>query len=157
LKNKSSDELAVLRRKSFGFIFQTYNLIPVLNVFENIELPLRLLNQDSEKEAAQKVMELLHRVGLDNLEKRYPMELSGGQQQRVSIARALIKKPLLVLADEPTANLDSKTGESIVDIMKSLNENLGTTFIFSTHDPLVMSHAKRLVNLKDGKIDENSV
>ncbi len=157
LAHKSPDELAGLRRESFGFIFQTYNLIPVLNVFENTELPLKLLDRFSHKEVEDKVLEILNKVGLSGLEKRYPLELSGGQQQRVSIARALIKDPLLVLADEPTANLDSKTGESIIDLMKNLNEKLGTTFIFSTHDRMVMSRAKRIVMLRDGKIDENSV
>ncbi len=157
LAHKSPDQLAGLRRESFGFIFQTYNLIPVLNVFENTELPLKLLNRFSEKEVEDKVLEILNKVGLSGLEKRYPLELSGGQQQRVSIARALIKDPLLVLADEPTANLDSKTGESIIDLRKNLNEKLGTTFIFSTHDRMVMSRAKRIVMLKDGKIQDDSV
>jgi putative ABC transport system ATP-binding protein len=145
----SSDELAMLRRASFGFIFQTYNLIPVLSVFENVELPLRLLGRT---DTGTTVRETLAAVGLEGLENRRPLELSGGQQQRVSIARALVKGPRLVLADEPTANLDSATGEAIVDLMRNLNESRGVTFLFSTHDRLVMDHARRLVSLRDGQI-----
>ncbi len=147
-----SKQLAQFRKENFGFIFQTYNLIPVLNVFENIELPLKLLKRYSDKEIKDMVMAILEEVDLHDLEKRMPLELSGGQQQRVSIARALIKKPKIILADEPTANLDSKTGEAIVDLMQKLNREEGITFIFSTHDPLIMKHAKRLVEIRDGRI-----
>lgn len=149
---KSPKELAILRRENFGFIFQTYNLIPVLNVFENIELPLKLLNRYSDREIHDRVMNILEEVDLAGLENRRPLELSGGQQQRVSIARALIKEPRVILADEPTANLDSVTGEAIVDLMKDLNEKKQITFIFSTHDQLIMNHARRMVEIRDGRI-----
>jgi len=148
-----SKQLAQFRKENLGFIFQTYNLIPVLNTFENIELPLKLLKIHSDEEISEMVMDILKKVDLVGLEKRMPLELSGGQQQRVSIARALIKKPKIILADEPTANLDSKTGEAIVDLMQDLNQNDGITFIFSTHDQLIMKHAKRLIKLHDGRIE----
>ena len=152
LTSKKPDELALLRREYFGFIFQTYNLIPVLNVYENIELPLKLLKKHTEEEMKKRVTDILKDVGLEGLDKRMPLELSGGQQQRVSIARALVKRPKMVLADEPTANLDSKTGESIIQLMKDMNAKEGVTFIFSTHDPMVMGQAKRLIKLHDGRI-----
>jgi putative ABC transport system ATP-binding protein len=152
LMAKKTKDLAFLRRDHFGFIFQTYNLIPVLTVYENIEMPLKLLGKHNDSEIHDMINAILKRVGLDGLEKRKPLELSGGQQQRVSIARALIKKPKIILADEPTANLDSKTGESIVKLMQELNKKDGLTFIFSTHDKLVMKHAKRLIEVHDGKI-----
>ena len=155
LLGRKSNELAALRKEHFGFIFQTYNLMPVLNVFENIELPLKLLKKFSDEEISEKIMKILKDVDLQGLENRMPLELSGGQQQRVSIARALVKKPKIILADEPTANLDSKTGESIVMLMKKLNKKEGITFIFSTHDQLVMKHAKRLIELKDGRISKD--
>lgn len=154
IAGKDPNELAELRREYYGFIFQTYNLMPVLTVFENVELPLKLLGMD-EAECESRVMNILKDVGLEGLEKRMPLELSGGQQQRVSIARALVKSPKMVLADEPTANLDSKTGEGIVDLMKSMNDKQGVTFVFSTHDKLIMDHAKRIVRLRDGRISEN--
>ncbi len=153
LMSKSGNELARLRKEYFGFIFQTYNLIPVLTVFENVEMPLKLLGRDSRSEIKDKVLAMLNQVGLAGLENRRPLELSGGQQQRVSIARALVKHPKMVLADEPTANLDSKTGEEIVDLMKSLNEQEGASFLFSTHDQLIMKHAKRLIKIRDGMIE----
>lgn len=152
ITKKTPKELAILRRENYGFIFQTYNLIPVLKVFENVEMPLQLLKRFTEEEEREMVLDILKKVGLSGLEDRLPLELSGGEQQRVSIARALIKKPKVVLADEPTANLDSKTGESIVDLMHGLNEMEGVTFIFSTHDQLVMKHARRLVEIRDGRI-----
>ncbi len=151
ISGKTPDEYAFLRRDYFGFIFQTSNLIPVLTVFENVELPLRLLGK-SKTETTNKVMDVLDKVGLTGLESRKPLELSGGQQQRVSIARALVKDPKVILADEPTANLDSVNGESIVALMQEMNRSLGATFIFSTHDPMVMKHAQRIVNLKDGRV-----
>lgn len=153
LMTKTRDELARLRKEYFGFIFQTYNLIPVLTVYENVEMPLRLLRRDPPAVMRDKVMGILAKVGLAGLEQRRPLELSGGQQQRVSIARALVKHPKMVLADEPTANLDSKTGEEIVDLMKALNEQEGATFLFSTHDQLIMKHAKRLIKIRDGKLE----
>lgn len=149
-------ELAALRRENYGFIFQTYNLIPVLSVFENIELPLKLLKKFDDGEIAEKVKAILEEVGLGGMENRYPLELSGGQQQRVSIARALVKKPKIVLADEPTANLDSKTGADIIDLMRKLNEVEGITFIFSTHDPMVIERAGRRLVIRDGEIVEDS-
>lgn len=152
ITKKTPRELALLRRENYGFIFQTYNLIPVLKVFENVEMPLRLLKRFTEEEEREMVLDILKKVGLSGLEDRLPLELSGGEQQRVSIARALIKKPKVVLADEPTANLDSKTGEAIVDLMHGLNEMEDVTFIFSTHDQLVMKHARRLVEIRDGRI-----
>jgi putative ABC transport system ATP-binding protein len=146
-----SKQLAQFRKENFGFIFQTYNLIPVFNVFENIELPLKLLKTFSDEEIHDMVMDILKKVDLVGLDKRMPLELSGGQQQRVSIARALVKKPKIVLADEPTANLDSKTGEAIVDLMQTLNQENGITFLFSTHDQLIMKHAKSLIEIHDGR------
>ena len=148
----SALELARLRREKIGFIFQAYNLIPVLTVYENVELPLVLLKHFTKAEIEQKVLRILTEVGLMGLENRRPVDLSGGQQQRVSIARALVKEPQLILADEPTANLDSKNAEAILDLMKQLNEQEKVTFIFSTHDPLVMKYARRLVMLRDGRV-----
>lgn len=152
LMSKTSDELAGLRKEYFGFIFQTYNLIPVLTVYENVEMPLKLLKRDPQARIRDRVMAMLDRVGLNGLHDRRPLELSGGQQQRVSIARALVKEPKMVLADEPTANLDSATGEAIVDLMKELNEKDRVTFVFSTHDQLIMKHARRIVKIRDGKV-----
>lgn len=152
IMEKDKNELAHFRRENFGFIFQTYNLIPVLTVFENIEMPLKLLKRHSDAEIRESVLGILERLDMKGLENRRPLELSGGQQQRVSIARALIKKPKLILADEPTANLDSVTGESIINIMKELNEKEGITFIFSTHDSLVMKYAGRMIEIRDGMI-----
>jgi putative ABC transport system ATP-binding protein len=157
LKNLKEDELSEYRKKNIGFIFQSYNLIPVLTVKENIELPLVVEKKLSPAEREKRVMELIEAVGLKGMENRYPRELSGGQEQRVAIARALVKKPLLVLADEPTANLDSVTAEEIIEIMKRMNEIEKTTFIFSTHDPRVEKHAKRLIILKDGQIASDEV
>ena len=153
LMGKTRDELAALRREYFGFIFQTYNLIPVLTVFENVEMPLKLLRRLSPPQIRDQVLDMLGKVGLEGLEHRRPLELSGGQQQRVSIARALVKHPKMVLADEPTANLDTKTGEEIVDLMKELNRREGVTFLFSTHDQMIMKHARRLIKIRDGMIE----
>ncbi len=146
------NELALLRRRTVGFIFQAYNLIPVLSAIENVSLPLVLLGATRE-EARDVSRKALADVGLTGLENRRPKEMSGGQQQRVAIARALVKKPSLILADEPTANLDSKTGREILDLMLQLNEREGTTFVFSTHDSLVMDYARRLIMLRDGKVE----
>ena len=151
ISNMKKPDIVNLRREKFGFIFQTFNLIKVLTVYENVEIPLALLGYEKKK-AREKIMELLKKVGLDGLENRLPSELSGGQQQRVAIARALIKEPDVIFADEPTANLDHKTGSEIIDLMKILNEQFNTTFIFSTHDPKIMEHAKRLITLEDGRI-----
>jgi putative ABC transport system ATP-binding protein len=149
-------ELAMLRRESIGFIFQAYNLIPVLSCIENVSFPLVLLGMD-KNEAAEKSYAALADVGLQGLEKRRPKEMSGGQQQRVAIARALVKKPALILADEPTANLDSTTGREILDIMLKLNSTAGTTFLFSTHDAMVMNYARRIVHIRDGQIERDEV
>lgn len=146
-------ELAVIRRKTIGFIFQAYNLIPVLSAVENVSLPLILLGA-SRAEANEKSYAMLKEVGLLGMEKRRPKEMSGGQQQRVAIARALVKNPALILADEPTANLDSKTAGEILELMLKLNESQKTIFVFSTHDKLVMDYARRLIRLRDGMVDE---
>lgn len=139
------------RRNNLGFIFQTYNLIPVLSAYENVSFVLSILGIP-EPEIKERTMRMLAEVGLGGMEHRRPGRLSGGQQQRIAIARALVKNPKIVLADEPTANLDSKTGEEILRLMKKMNEKYGTTFIFSTHDVMVMDYAKRLVGLHDGQI-----
>jgi putative ABC transport system ATP-binding protein len=144
-------EKAELRKNEIGFVFQTFNLIPVLTAYENVEIPLVLLSM-SEDEKKQRVVSILEEVGLADYLHRRPNEMSGGQQQRVAIARALVKNPSMVLADEPTANLDSTTGRGILELMNELNSRHLTTFIFSTHDQLVMEFAKRLVTLRDGRI-----
>ena len=145
-------ELSIIRRFNIGFIFQSYNLIPVLTAYENVEFAIRLLNKYSNREIGERVLEILAAVGLEGMEDRRPHELSGGQKQRVAIARALVKEPKLILADEPTANLDSKTSEEVLKVMLKMNKELGTTFIFSTHDPLVMEYAQRMVEIRDGLI-----
>lgn len=146
-------ELALLRRINIGFIFQAYNLIPVLTALENVSFPLTLLGIP-KKEARERSVAALEGVGLAGYENRRPKEMSGGQQQRVAIARALVKRPALVLADEPTANLDSKTGREILETMLALNKSSGTTFIFSTHDKMVMEFARRLIHISDGLIED---
>jgi putative ABC transport system ATP-binding protein len=150
----SRQRLALLRRHSIGFIFQAYNLIPVLSTEENISFPLTLMGVNS-KEIKERTAKVLKDVGLDGMEKRRPKEMSGGQQQRVAIARALVKKPALILADEPTANLDSTIGREILELMLKLNKAEGTTFIFSTHDQMVMDYARRLVRIRDGQIESD--
>ncbi len=152
LHDMSELQLSDYRRDNIAFIFQSYNLIPVLTARENVELPLVLEKKYSEDEMKKKAYEVLKLVGLEGMEERIPGELSGGQEQRVAIARALIKKPLVVLADEPTANLDSKTAEDIISVMQKMNKENGTTFIFTTHDHQMEQHAQRRVTLKDGKI-----
>ena len=148
----SRKALAMTRRYNIGFIFQSYNLIPVLTAYENVEFAIRLTDHTSEAQMKEKVLKMLAEVGLEGLENRRPNELSGGEKQRVAIARALVKEPKIILADEPTANLDSKNAADVVDIMRKMNKELKTTFIFSTHDPMVMKYANRLINLKDGMI-----
>lgn len=147
----SKKELANIRRENIGFVFQSFNLIPILTAFENVAFPLSLLRKNAD-EIEQNVNQILQDVGLSGMEHRYPRELSGGQQQRVAVARALVKEPSIILADEPTANLDSTTGAEILDLMKELNEQKGATFIFSTHDPMVMDRARRIISLRDGQI-----
>ena len=150
----SRQQLALLRRHSIGFIFQAYNLIPVLSVEENISFPLTLMGVD-KREIKERTTQVLADVGLEGMAKRRPKEMSGGQQQRVAIARALVKKPAIILADEPTANLDSTIGAEILELMLALNKAEGTTFIFSTHDPMVMDYARRLVRIRDGQIESD--
>ena len=152
----NKNELAMLRRKNIGFIFQSYNLIPVLTAYENIEFALKIARDKEDEEIRERVMKLLAKVGLEGMEDRRPNELSGGQKQRVAVARALIKNPKLVLADEPTANLDSDTSKDVLQIMLKMNEELSTTFIFSTHDPMVMEYAQRLLEIRDGKITKDT-
>lgn len=152
------EKLTALRHKGVGFIFQTFNLIPVLNIRENIELPALLDGTDlgmSKAEREEWVTHLIESVGLEDRMNHKPAELSGGQRQRVAIARALVMRPPLVLADEPTANLDSATGESILELMKRMNREFGTTFIFSTHDAGIVAIADHVIRLKDGKVVEN--
>lgn len=152
------EKLTALRHKGVGFIFQTFNLIPVLNIRENVELPALLDGAGvdmTKKERSEWVDHLIESVGLADRMKHKPAELSGGQRQRVAIARALVMRPPIVLADEPTANLDSATGESILELMKRMNREFGTTFIFSTHDANIVSIADHVIRLKDGKVVEN--
>lgn len=152
----SREQRAEVRKQDIGFVFQTFNLVPVLSAFENVELPLVLLKRPAGERHA-KVVGLLDKVGLGDYINRRPAEMSGGQQQRVAVARALVKDPKLVLADEPTANLDSTTGEGILGLMRDLNRDLGITFIFSTHDKMVMDFARRLVVLHDGRVAEDRI
>jgi putative ABC transport system ATP-binding protein len=147
------NDLAALRNRKIGFIFQSFNLIPVLTVLENIEFPC-LIRGDNRKALRERAIVKAREVGLDAFLQHKPDELSGGQRQRVAIARALITEPRLVLADEPTANLDSVTSEQIIDLMLTLNRDDGVTFVFSTHDPRVMQHARRVVHIADGVLHE---
>lgn len=142
--------LTQLRLHTLGFIFQNFNLIGVLNLYQNVEFPLLLQGGLGKAERRQRVLEMVDKVGLTDQLKQRPTELSGGQRQRVAIARALVTRPKIVLADEPTANLDSKTGYSIIELMKEINHQDNTTFIFSTHDQKVMEHADRVIELIDG-------
>jgi putative ABC transport system ATP-binding protein len=150
-----SGRLADIRAEKIGFIFQSFNLIPVLNVYENIELPLNNSGKfGSKSEKKDRINELIDHVELGRYIKHRPEELSGGQRQRVAIARALVTSPEIVLADEPTANLDSQTGRMIIELMRKINMDYGTTFIFSTHDSNIMKYAQRVINLHDGRIVE---
>ena len=148
------DKLTEIRNEKIGFIFQFFALVPVLSAYENVELPL-LLNGTGAKERRQRVMQMLEAVGLVDRAHHRPDQLSGGQQQRVAIARALAPKPLMVLADEPTANLDTTNGQQAMEIMQRLNQETGAAFIFATHDPRVMSYARRTVTMRDGHIVSN--
>lgn len=148
----SGKELSNFRRDHIGFIFQAYNLFPVLTVEENVEYVM-LLQGIPPTERHERVMIILEKVGIAEYAGRLPMQLSGGQQQRVAVARAMVSRPSLVIADEPTANLDSKTSGALLDMMRRLNEDTGMTFLFSTHDEIVMQRAKKIVVLRDGKID----
>ena len=151
LSSMSGRELSDFRRDSIGFIFQAYNLIPVLTVEENVEY-IMLLQGVPKKERRSRVTHILEMVGLAGFQKRLPPQLSGGQQQRVAVARAMVSRPAIILADEPTANLDSATSGALLDMMRVLNRKTGMTFVFSTHDANVMGRAHRLVTLKDGQI-----
>jgi putative ABC transport system ATP-binding protein len=151
-KDLSERALTELRLHRIGFIFQTFNLVQVLSVFQNVEFPLLLQGGLTRRERDGRVRSLLDAVGLSEHVRHRPSELSGGQRQRVAVARALVTRPPLVLADEPTANLDSQTGGTIIDLMKDMNQRNGTTFVFSTHDPKVMAHATAVVRIADGQI-----
>jgi putative ABC transport system ATP-binding protein len=145
-------ELSEMRLRKIGFVFQEFNLIPVLSALENVEFVMLL--QDKPQAARQaRAMELLNELGLQGLEHRRPAEMSGGQQQRVAVARAIAAEPVIVLPDEPTANLDSKAGAALMDLMRRLNEEKGVTFVFSTHDPMVVERARRVIRLRDGRIE----
>ena len=147
----SAAKLADVRLRQIGFVFQEYNLIPVLSALENVEYVM-LLQGVAEAERQQRALALLKELGLEGMEHRRPAELSGGQQQRVAVARAIVSEPLIVLPDEPTANLDSAAGAALLDLMRSLNERKGVTFIFSTHDAMVMQRARRIIRMRDGRI-----
>jgi len=151
----NQNEQAMHRRYNIGFIFQSYNLIPVLTAYENVEFALTIAKKNKNGRPKEKVEDFLNQVGLGEMLQRRPKELSGGQNQRVAIARALVKEPKLVLADEPTANLDSKTSKEVLEIMVKMNRELKTTFIFSTHDPMVMEYAGRLLEIRDGMISRD--
>ena len=156
LSRMSGNALSDFRRDNIGFVFQAYNLIPVLTVEENIEY-IMLLQKVPKSERHERVLAILEEVGLGGMASRKPTQLSGGQQQRVAIARAMVPQPTIILADEPTANLDSKIGAELLDMMYQLNMQTGMTFIFSTHDPMVMARARRLIMLKDGQIERDEV
>jgi putative ABC transport system ATP-binding protein len=147
----SRAELAQVRLRHIGFVFQEYNLIPVLSALENVEYVM-LLQGVGEDERRARALALLKELGLGGMEHRRSNELSGGQQQRVAVARAIVSEPLIVLPDEPTANLDSVAGAALLDLMRTLNERKGVTFVFSTHDPMVMQRARRIIHMRDGRI-----
>jgi len=149
-------ELSAVRRDRIGFVFQAYNLIPVMTAYENAEFVLNLQGV-SKAECQPRVMQTLKAVGLEELAHRRPDEMSGGQQQRVAIARAIVTSPAIVLADEPTANVDSHTAESLLDLMQKLNREQGITFLFSTHDQHVMDRARRIITVHDGKIESDEI
>ena len=154
LSDMKGKELSDFRRDHIGFIFQAYNLIPVLTVEENVEY-IMLIQGVPKGERHERVMKILGDVGLKDFARRRPTQLSGGQQQRVAIARAMVSEPDLILADEPTANLDSQTGAELLDMMRELNQKTGMTFLFSTHDTMIMERARRVITLKDGIVDSD--
>lgn len=156
LSKMKGKELSDFRRDNLGFVFQSYNLIPVLTVEENVEY-IMLLQGVKKEERVRRVKEILEDVGLSDMQDRLPTQLSGGQQQRVAIARAMVSNPILILADEPTANLDSKMGSDLLDMMRELNQKTGMTFLFSTHDRMIMERATRLITLKDGIVVDDKI
>jgi len=155
-ENMNSSQLAELRLHKVGFVFQAYNLIPVLSALENVEYVM-LLQGVPTSERRERARAILDEVGLEGKYDRRPAELSGGQQQRVAVARAIVSNPSIVLADEPTANLDSETGKGLLEIMKQMNEKKEVTFIFSTHDEMVMEYARRLIQIRDGQVADDRV
>jgi len=156
LSQQNRTRLSKIRRDRIGFVFQSYNLIPVMTAFENAEFVLALQGVEAN-ERQKRVQAIMQEVGLGDLMNRRPDELSGGQQQRVAIARAIVPEPAIILADEPTANVDSTTANDLLDLMEELNINKGITFLFSTHDQRVMNRARRLIQLRDGKLDTDEV
>jgi putative ABC transport system ATP-binding protein len=154
--NLNRNQRADLRKSTIGFVFQFFALIPTLTAYENVEMPL-LLNSKNAAERRQRVMDLLQAVDMTERAHHRPDQLSGGQQQRIAVARALATDPKLILADEPTANLDTENGEQVMEIMKKLNKETGTTFVFATHDPRVIKYASRVVTLHDGKIQKDEM
>ena len=150
LKDLSDRERTRLRRERIGFVFQQFNLVPVLSAAENVALPLEILPSISASERKKRAMEMLHRVGLEGMEHRKPTQLSGGQQQRIAVARALVKNPPIILADEPTANLDGSTGMAIVDLMNQMRDELGVSFEFASHDPRLLERVDTVIEMVDG-------
>jgi putative ABC transport system ATP-binding protein len=149
-------EGAEFRGKTIGFVFQNFNLIPVLTVFENVEYPLLMLNRLPKRERSDRVEQLLEKVGMSDQRNKYPNQISGGQKQRVAVARALVTNPQIVLADEPTANLDHATAFKVINIMHDMKNEFGTTFVFSTHDPKIVGEAEIVHTLEDGRIVSSS-
>jgi len=156
ISEMGGNELSDFRRDHIGFVFQAYNLIPVLTARENIEY-IMLLQRVPRYVREERTREILAEVGLEGMGDRKPAQLSGGQQQRVAVARAMVSRPDLILADEPTANLDSRSGGALLDTMRELNETRGMTFVFSSHDPMIMERSRRLVSLRDGRIAQDDV
>jgi putative ABC transport system ATP-binding protein len=152
----SQSQLAEMRLNKVGFVFQSYNLVPVLSAVENVEFVMLLQGVPAD-ERRSRARKILDEVGLEGKYDRRPRELSGGQQQRVAVARAIVSNPAIVLADEPTANLDSKTGQGLLEMMREMNQSKGVTFIFSTHDEMVMDFARRLVIIRDGQVVDDQV
>jgi putative ABC transport system ATP-binding protein len=156
ISDLSNTGLAKIRNQKIGFVFQSFHLIPVLTAYENVEFALQIQGNLSKEHRRERIIPLLEALGIVDLANRKPGEMSGGQQQRVAIARALVKDPVLILADEPTANLDSKTSRSIIELMSELNRTNAVTFVLATHDLMVMDSVKRVVRMVDGKITEDS-
>ncbi len=154
LEGRTDDELAKLRLHTIGFVFQAYNLIPVLTVYENIQFVLQIQGVP-DREHRARIMPLLEQLEVAGFEKRFPGQLSGGQQQRIAVARAVVGEPSIILADEPTANLDSESASNLLRLMRDLNEDRGVTFVFSSHDPMVIGEARRVIRLRDGRVQSD--